>query len=154
GGAPAALTGALCSRLPQPLGDRGARTGPVRRHPGRAAAGDPPRAAGQLDNPDTGVDAFRGNRYKGIAASLFLEDSMEGIGWLGAIIVGGIAGALAGRFVSGHGYGIILDVIVGIIGGVVGGWLVTTLFRISGSRYVFSFIVSFIGGVSRTFLRG
>jgi uncharacterized membrane protein YeaQ/YmgE (transglycosylase-associated protein family) len=75
------------------------------------------------------------------------EDSMEGIGWLGAIIVGGIAGAIAGRFVSGHGYGIILDVIVGIIGGVVGGWLVTNLFHITGSGYIFSFIVSLIGAV-------
>jgi len=72
---------------------------------------------------------------------------MEGIGWLGAIIVGGIAGALAGRFVSGHGYGIIVDVIVGIIGGVVGGWLATNLFHITGSGYIFSFIVSLIGAV-------
>ncbi len=72
---------------------------------------------------------------------------MEGIGWLGAIIVGGIAGALAGRFVSGHGYGIIVDVIVGISGGVVGGWLVTSLFHIKGSGYIFSLIVSLIGAV-------
>src|SRR5437879_11632465 len=81
--------------------------------------------------------------------SLFsiLEERMEGIGWLGAIIVGGIAGALAGRFVSGHGYGIIVDVIVGIIGGVVGGWLATNLFHITGSGYIFSFIVSLVGAV-------
>src|SRR3989442_4644389 len=76
-----------------------------------------------------------------------LEEGMEGIGWLGAIIVGGIAGAIAGRFVSGHGYGIILDIVVGIIGGVVGGWLVTNLFHITRSGYIFSFIVSLIGAV-------
>lgn len=72
---------------------------------------------------------------------------MEGIGWLGAIIVGGLAGAVAGRFVSGHGYGIILDIVVGIIGGVIGGWLATAIFGISGSGYIFSFIVSLIGAV-------
>jgi len=80
-------------------------------------------------------------------ASYFPEVTMEGVGWLGAIIVGGIAGALAGRFVSGHGYGIIVDVIVGIIGGVVGGWLATNLFHITGSGYIFSFIVSVVGAL-------
>src|SRR2546423_934251 len=81
--------------------------------------------------------------------SLFsiLEERMEGIGWLGAIIVGGIAGAIAGRFVSGHGYGIILDVIVGIIGGVIGGLVVANPLYITGSGYIFSFIVSLIGAV-------
>src|SRR5256885_15705543 len=70
---------------------------------------------------------------------------MEGIGWLGAIIVGGIAGAIAGRFVSGHGYGIILDVIVGIVGGVIGGWLGSNLLPITGGGDIFSFIVSLVG---------
>src|SRR2546423_9560514 len=78
--------------------------------------------------------------------SLFsiLEERMEGIGWLGAIIVGGIAGAIAGRFVSGHGYGIILDVIVGIIGGVIGGLLVTNPLHITGGGDIFRFILSLI----------
>lgn len=72
---------------------------------------------------------------------------MEGIGWLGAIIVGGLAGALAGRFVSGHGYGIFLDIVIGIIGGVIGGWITTRIFNISGSGYVFSFLVALLGAV-------
>src|SRR5256884_9922704 len=73
-----------------------------------------------------------------------LEECMEGIGWLGAIIVGGIAGAIAGRFVSGHGYGIILDVIVGIIGGVIGGLVVDNPLYITGGGDIFCFIVSLL----------
>lgn len=72
---------------------------------------------------------------------------MEGIGWLGAIIVGGLAGALAGRFVSGHGFGIVLNVVIGILGGVVGGWITTRIFNISGSGYIFSFLVALFGAV-------
>lgn len=72
---------------------------------------------------------------------------MEGIGWLGAIIVGGLAGALAGRFVSGHGYGIFLDIVIGIIGGVIGGWITTRIFNITGSGYIFSFLVALFGAV-------
>jgi uncharacterized membrane protein YeaQ/YmgE (transglycosylase-associated protein family) len=42
------------------------------------------------------------------------------IAWL---IIGAIAGWLAGTFVKGGGFGLIGDIIVGIIGAFVGGWL-------------------------------
>ena len=38
------------------------------------------------------------------------------------ILIGLIAGAVAGRIVSGHGYGIVGDIVVGIIGAFLGGW--------------------------------
>jgi uncharacterized membrane protein YeaQ/YmgE (transglycosylase-associated protein family) len=61
------------------------------------------------------------------------------------LIVGGIAGWLAGRIMSGHGYGPIVDVILGIVGGVLGGWIISTLFGIQASGLIASFIVSLIG---------
>ena len=39
------------------------------------------------------------------------------------IIVGLIAGWLAGKVMKGGGYGIVMDIVLGILGGVVGGWL-------------------------------
>jgi uncharacterized membrane protein YeaQ/YmgE (transglycosylase-associated protein family) len=45
---------------------------------------------------------------------------MDFILWL---VIGAIAGWLAGTFVRGGGYGLIGDIIVGLIGGVIGGWL-------------------------------
>jgi uncharacterized membrane protein YeaQ/YmgE (transglycosylase-associated protein family) len=39
------------------------------------------------------------------------------------LIVGAIAGWLAGMLVKGGGYGLIGDIIVGIIGGFIAGWL-------------------------------
>ena len=39
------------------------------------------------------------------------------------IIVGLIAGWLAGQIMKGGGYGLIGDIIVGVIGAVIGGWL-------------------------------
>jgi uncharacterized membrane protein YeaQ/YmgE (transglycosylase-associated protein family) len=44
------------------------------------------------------------------------------------IVVGGIAGWLAGLLAKGRGYGCIGNVVVGIIGSVVGGWL----FQVTG----------------------
>jgi len=39
------------------------------------------------------------------------------------VLIGLIAGALAGRVVSGHGYGMLGDLVVGVIGAFLGGWL-------------------------------
>jgi uncharacterized membrane protein YeaQ/YmgE (transglycosylase-associated protein family) len=61
------------------------------------------------------------------------------------LVIGGIAGALAGRVMSGHGYGVIVDVVLGVIGGLVGGWLVSTLLGIQTTGLLASFIVAFIG---------
>ena len=66
------------------------------------------------------------------------------VGWIGWIIIGGIAGWLAGLVMRGSGFGILGDIIVGIIGGVVGGiilgLLVTTTVGFWGS-----FVTAFIG---------
>jgi uncharacterized membrane protein YeaQ/YmgE (transglycosylase-associated protein family) len=39
------------------------------------------------------------------------------------LIVGGIAGWLAGNIMSNGGYGIFKNILLGIIGGIVGGWI-------------------------------
>jgi uncharacterized membrane protein YeaQ/YmgE (transglycosylase-associated protein family) len=39
------------------------------------------------------------------------------------IIIGAIAGWLAGKIMSGGGFGLIGDIIIGIVGGFIGGWL-------------------------------
>ena len=46
------------------------------------------------------------------------------------LIVGAIAGWLAGVIMKGSGYGLVGDIIIGILGGVIGGWIL----RASGSR--------------------
>jgi uncharacterized membrane protein YeaQ/YmgE (transglycosylase-associated protein family) len=61
------------------------------------------------------------------------------------LIVGGIAGWLAGRIMSGHGYGVIVDVILGIVGGLIGGWIISTLLGIQTTGLIASFIVALIG---------
>ena len=39
------------------------------------------------------------------------------------VIIGCVAGFLAGLIMKGRGFGLIVNLIVGIIGGVLGGWL-------------------------------
>jgi uncharacterized membrane protein YeaQ/YmgE (transglycosylase-associated protein family) len=46
-----------------------------------------------------------------------------GWGFLGWLLVGLLAGAIAGRVVRGRGYGCLVDIIVGMIGAFIGGLL-------------------------------
>ena len=46
---------------------------------------------------------------------------------LATIIIGLIAGWLAGKLIRGRGFGLIGDLVLGLIGGVVGGWIFTEL---------------------------
>ena len=64
-----------------------------------------------------------------------------------AIIVGVIAGWLAGQVMKGGGYGIIVDLLLGLVGGVIGGWLFGALGILPGGGMIGSIIVAFVGAV-------
>jgi uncharacterized membrane protein YeaQ/YmgE (transglycosylase-associated protein family) len=68
------------------------------------------------------------------------------IGW---IVLGLIAGWLAGMLMRGGGYGIVGDIILGILGAIVGGWLTGLLLgrdMVNGFN-IESLIVAVIGAV-------
>ena len=62
------------------------------------------------------------------------------------IIVGAIAGFLAGKVMTGHGLGLIWDIVVGILGAFLGGWL-AGLVGIVITGTVALIIVAFVGAV-------
>ena len=67
---------------------------------------------------------------------------MSGLIWW--LIVGGIAGLLAGLVMKGGGYGVIADIILGILGAFIGGW-VFGLLGLGAGGMIGSIIVAFIG---------
>jgi uncharacterized membrane protein YeaQ/YmgE (transglycosylase-associated protein family) len=69
------------------------------------------------------------------------------MGFLEWIVVGLIAGWLAGQVMKGGGYGLLVDAILGILGGILGGWLFTALGIWPGGGIIGSLIVAFIGAV-------
>ena len=46
---------------------------------------------------------------------------MHGLIWW--IVVGLIAGWLAGKMMKGSGFGVLMDIVIGIVGAVIGGWI-------------------------------
>jgi len=68
------------------------------------------------------------------------------MGFLYWIIVGLIAGWLAGKVMKGEGYGVLVDIILGILGAVVGGW-VFSLLGFHAGGLIATIIVAFVGAV-------
>jgi len=66
------------------------------------------------------------------------------------IIVGLIAGWLAGKVMKGVGYGVLADIILGILGGILGGWVFGILGIWPGGGMIGSIIVAFVGAVMET----
>jgi uncharacterized membrane protein YeaQ/YmgE (transglycosylase-associated protein family) len=69
------------------------------------------------------------------------------MGFIIWIIVGMIAGWLAGVVMKGGGYGVLVDIILGILGGIVGGWIFGLLGIWPGGGMIGSIIVAFVGAV-------
>ena len=63
------------------------------------------------------------------------------------IIVGLIAGWLAGQVMKGGGYGVLVDIILGLLGGVLGGWLFGALGVWPGGGIIGAILVAFVGAV-------
>ena len=63
------------------------------------------------------------------------------------LIVGAIAGWLAGVILKGGGFGLVGDIIVGIIGAFIGGWLAGVLGISIGGGLIASIITATIGAI-------
>jgi uncharacterized membrane protein YeaQ/YmgE (transglycosylase-associated protein family) len=72
------------------------------------------------------------------------------MGILAWIVVGLIAGWLAGVVMKGSGYGIVGDIILGIVGAILGGFLASALFDVENAVSGFNLttlLVAFLGAV-------
>jgi uncharacterized membrane protein YeaQ/YmgE (transglycosylase-associated protein family) len=67
-------------------------------------------------------------------------------GLLGWIVIGLIAGWLAGKIARGAGYGCITDIILGLVGSVLGGWLFMKL-GIFGGGFLVSLAAATVGAI-------
>jgi uncharacterized membrane protein YeaQ/YmgE (transglycosylase-associated protein family) len=68
-------------------------------------------------------------------------------GWFSWLIVGLLAGAIAGRLVRGHGYGCLVDVVLGIVGAFIGGIVVGIFLPNAVFGFVGSTLVAIAGAV-------
>ena len=67
-------------------------------------------------------------------------------GLIGAIVIGLIAGWLAGKVMKGRGYGVLTDILLGMVGGVIGRF-VFGLLGLGAWSLLGSIVISFVGAV-------
>jgi uncharacterized membrane protein YeaQ/YmgE (transglycosylase-associated protein family) len=68
------------------------------------------------------------------------------------LIIGAVAGWLAGQLMKGGGFGLIGDIVVGIIGSVIAGWLLPRVGIYIGGGFIAEVINALIGAVVLLFI--
>jgi uncharacterized membrane protein YeaQ/YmgE (transglycosylase-associated protein family) len=68
------------------------------------------------------------------------------MGLIWSLVIGGVAGWLAGQIMKGRGHGVLMNVIIGIIGGAIGGF-VFGLLGITTGGMIGQLITATIGAV-------
>lgn len=76
----------------------------------------------------------------------------KNMGILYALLIGALAGWLAGKIMKGGGFGAFINIILGIAGGAVGNWLFGTLGIHVGSGIVSDLITGVIGAIVVLFI--
>lgn len=74
------------------------------------------------------------------------------MGLLWFVIIGAIAGWLAGQFMKGHGFGLLGDIIVGVIGAFIGRYISQRAGLGFGGGLIGTLIVAFLGAVILLFV--
>ena len=82
---------------------------------------------------------------------MFAEIAFSPAGFITWIVIGLVAGWLAGKIMKGSGYGILGDIVLGLIGSVVGGFVVG-LFVVGNAGFIGSIVVAVIGACLLIFI--
>lgn len=91
-----------------------------------------------------------------IAATEFLARSttLTSVGWIGYIVIGALAGWIAGKIVKGSGAGILMNIVVGIVGALVGGFLLSFVVNTAAGGWWFTLFTAVLGSVLLLWLVG
>src|SRR6201985_2365234 len=84
-----------------------------------------------------------------MAASEYLARSttLTSVGWIGYIIIGAIAGWIAGKIVKGSGSGILMNIVIGIVGALIGGFLLSFFLNTAGGGWGLTLYTAILGSV-------
>ena len=80
----------------------------------------------------------------------FLADrssTLTSVGWIGYIIIGAIAGWIAGKIVKGGGAGILMNIIIGVAGALIGGFLLSFFVDTGSGGWWFTLFTAILGSV-------
>ncbi|MFL0179622.1 MULTISPECIES: GlsB/YeaQ/YmgE family stress response membrane protein [Mycobacteriaceae] len=83
-----------------------------------------------------------------VAATEFLARSttLTSVGWIGYIVIGAIAGWIAGMAMKTK-YGLLADVVVGVVGALIGGFLLSFVVDTASGGWWFTLFTAILGAI-------
>lgn len=75
------------------------------------------------------------------------SSTLTSVGWIGYIIIGAIAGWVAGKIVRGGGSGILMNIVIGVVGALIGGFLLSFFLNTGGGGWWFTLFTAILGSV-------
>ncbi|OBI06022.1 hypothetical protein AWC18_13925 [Mycolicibacter nonchromogenicus] len=83
-----------------------------------------------------------------VAATEFLARSttLTSVGWIGYIVIGAIAGWIAGMAMKTK-YGLLTDIIVGVVGALIGGFLLSFVVDTASGGWWFTLFTAILGSI-------
>ncbi|MEV0673803.1 GlsB/YeaQ/YmgE family stress response membrane protein [Mycobacterium sp. NPDC050441] len=82
------------------------------------------------------------------------SSTLTSVGWIGYIIIGAIAGWIAGKIVKGGGSGILMNIVIGVVGALIGGFLLSFFLNTGGGGWWFTLFTAILGSVILLWLVG
>jgi uncharacterized membrane protein YeaQ/YmgE (transglycosylase-associated protein family) len=70
------------------------------------------------------------------------------------LVIGAVAGWLAGQILKGGGFGLVGNIVVGILGALLGGWLFKVLKISIGGEWVGPIVTATVGAIVLLFVIG
>ncbi len=75
------------------------------------------------------------------------SSTFTSVGWIGYIIIGAIAGWIAGKIVEGGGAGILMNIVIGVVGALIGGFLLSFFVDTASGGWWFTLFTAVLGSV-------
>ena len=85
-----------------------------------------------------------------LARSTTLTD----VGWISYIVIGAIAGFIAGKIIKGSGQGLLMNIVVGIVGALLGGFILSFFLDTAGGGWWFTLFTAILGSVILLWILG
>jgi uncharacterized membrane protein YeaQ/YmgE (transglycosylase-associated protein family) len=82
------------------------------------------------------------------------SSTLTSVGWIGYIVIGALAGWIAGGLVKGGGSGILTNILTGIAGALVGGFLLSFFVDTAAGGWWFTLFTAILGSVILLWILG
>lgn len=80
------------------------------------------------------------------AEVLARSSTVTSVGWIGYIIIGALAGWIAGKIMNTRA-GLLVDIVVGVVGALIGGFLLSFFVDTSSGGWWFTLFTAILGAV-------